>query len=112
MIAIQNNLQPEDFKNKLTRFWELSAKKIHAIEANYDQKNGAPVFTENGTYTSRGWTEWTHGFQFGAGILQFEATADQKALDQSIKNTIDKMAAHVSHTGVHDHGFNNQYLLT
>ena len=107
MIAIQNNLQPEDFKNKLTRFWELSAKKIHAIEANYDQKNGAPVFTENGTYTSRGWTEWTHGFQFGAGILQFEATADQKALDQSIKNTIDKMAAHVSHTGVHDHGFNN-----
>tara|TARA_X000000950_G_scaffold214394_1_gene257925 strand:- start:685 stop:807 length:123 start_codon:yes stop_codon:yes gene_type:complete len=38
MIAIQNNLQPEDFKNKLTRFWELSAKKIHAIEANYDQK--------------------------------------------------------------------------
>ena len=107
MIAIQNNLQPEDFKNKLTRFWELSVKKIHAIEANYDQKNGAPVFTENGTYTSRGWTEWTHGFQFGAGILQFEATADQKALDQSIKNTIDKMAAHVSHTGVHDHGFNN-----
>lgn len=107
MIAIQENLKPEDLKQKLTRFWELSAKKIHAIEATYDQKKGAPVFTENGRYTSRGWTEWTHGFQFGAGILQFDATADQKALEQSIKNTVDKMAPHVSHTGVHDHGFNN-----
>ena len=107
MIAIQENLKPEDLKQKLTRFWELSAKKIHAIEATYDQKKGAPVFTENGIYTSRGWTEWTHGFQFGAGILQFDATADQKALEQSIKNTVDKMAPHVSHTGVHDHGFNN-----
>ena len=107
MIAIQENLKPEDLKHKLTRFWELSAKKIHAIEATYDQKKGAPVFTENGRYTSRGWTEWTHGFQFGAGILQFDATADQKALEQSIKNTVNKMAPHVSHTGVHDHGFNN-----
>lgn len=107
MIAIQENLKPEDLKQKLTRFWELSAKKIHAIEATYDQKKGAPVFTENGRYTSRGWTEWTHGFQFGAGILQFDATADQKALEQSIKNTVDKMAPHVSHAGVHDHGFNN-----
>ena len=107
MIAIQENLKPEDLKQKLTRFWELSAKKIHAIEATYDQKKGAPVFTENGRYTSRGWTEWTHGFQFGAGILQFDATADQKALEQSIKNTVNKMAPHVSHTGVHDHGFNN-----
>ena len=107
MIAIQENLKLEDLKQKLTRFWELSAKKIHAIEATYDQKKGAPVFTENGRYTSRGWTEWTHGFQFGAGILQFDATADQKALEQSIKNTVNKMAPHVSHTGVHDHGFNN-----
>lgn len=45
MIAIQNNLQPEELRKKLTKFWELSAKKIHAIEANYDPKNGAPVFT-------------------------------------------------------------------
>ena len=107
MIAIQENLKLEDLKQKLTRFWELSAKKIHAIEATYDQKKGAPVFTENGRYTSRGWTEWTHGFQFGAGILQFDATADQKALEQSIKNTVNNIERPVSHTGVHDHGFNN-----
>jgi len=107
MIKIQDTLQPSDLKEKLARFWELSAQKIHSIEKNYDQKNGAPVFTENGVYTSRGWTEWTHGFQFGSGVLQFDATGDQKALAQSIRNTIDKMAPHVSHTGVHDHGFNN-----
>jgi unsaturated chondroitin disaccharide hydrolase len=107
MIKIQTKIKPINLKDKLTRFWELSAKKIYSIEKNYDQKNGAPVFTENGSYTSRGWTEWTHGFQFGSGVLQFEATGDQKTLEQSIKNTIKKMAPHVSHTGVHDHGFNN-----
>ncbi len=24
---------------------------------------GAPVFTRQGLYTTRGWTEWTQGFQ-------------------------------------------------
>lgn len=85
MIRIQNNIQPKDLETKLKRFWELSAKKIHSIEQNYDPNNGAPVFTENGSYTSRGWTEWTHGFQFGSGVLQFDATGDKKALEQSKK---------------------------
>ena len=71
MIRIQNNIQPKDLETKLKRFWELSAKKIHSIEQNYDPNNGAPVFTENGSYTSRGWTEWTHGFQFGIEIPGF-----------------------------------------
>jgi hypothetical protein len=34
-------------------------------------------------------------------------TGEQKFLEIGRKNTVDKMASHVSHTGVHDHGFNN-----
>ena len=41
MIKIQDTLQPSDLKEKLARFWELSAQKIHSIEKNYDQKNPA-----------------------------------------------------------------------
>ncbi len=58
-------------------------------------------------YGSRGWTEWTQGFQFGSAILQFDATGDASFLEMGRKATVDFMAPHVSHTGVHDHGFNN-----
>jgi hypothetical protein len=65
------------------------------------------VFTVRGKYTSRGWTEWTQGFQFGSAILQYDATGDAAMLDIGRKATVALMASHVSHVGVHDHGFNN-----
>ena len=70
-------------------------------------EKGTPVFTVAGTYTTRGWTEWTQGFQFGSAILQFDATGDEQFLEIGRRNTIEKMAPHVTHIGVHDHGFNN-----
>jgi unsaturated chondroitin disaccharide hydrolase len=91
----------------LVRFWELSGQKIHLIEKNLDPSKGAPVFTENGNYVSRGWTEWTQGFQYGSALLQFDATGDSEFLEIGRKNTIQKMASHLTHIGVHDHGFNN-----
>lgn len=107
MIKINNDLKPTDLKNKLKRFWELSAAKIQLIEKNYDASKGSPVFTVKGNYTTRGWTEWTQGFQYGAAILQFDATGDNAMLDLGRKQTVAAMAPHVSHIGVHDHGFNN-----
>ncbi len=65
------------------------------------------MFTIAGKYTSRGWTEWTQGFQFGSALLQFDATGDTEFLELGRTRTIDVMAPHLSHTGVHDHGFNN-----
>lgn len=91
----------------LNRFWELSGQKIKLIESSFDTADGAPVFTEKGKYVTRGWTEWTQGFQFGSAILQFDATGDSQFLDLGRKNTISKMAPHLTHNGVHDHGFNN-----
>ncbi|MDR0901894.1 MAG: glycosyl hydrolase, partial [Opitutaceae bacterium] len=61
----------------------------------------------NGRYTSRGWTEWTQGFLFGMPILHFAATGDPAMLALGRDGTRRHMAAHLSHTGVHDHGFNN-----
>jgi unsaturated chondroitin disaccharide hydrolase len=65
------------------------------------------VFTLKGKYTTRGWTEWTQGFQYGSALLQFDATSDERFLEIGRRNTIERMATHVSHIGVHDHGFNN-----
>jgi unsaturated chondroitin disaccharide hydrolase len=107
MIQINPTLTPADLATKLQRFWELSAQKIRSIEQNYDVANGSPVFTVKGQYTTRGWTEWTQGFQFGSAILQYDATGETDFLEYGRKNTLAVMAPHVSHIGVHDHGFNN-----
>ena len=107
MVKIDFQLKPNDLKKKLDMFWELSGEKIKRIDSDYDASKGSPVFTVNGKYTTRGWTEWTQGFQFGSSILQFDATGESYFLESGRKNTLEKMAPHISHTGVHDHGFNN-----
>lgn len=106
-MKIDLAIRPEDILVKLQRFWQLSGEKILAIEKTYDASKGSPVFTEQGTYTARGWTEWTQGFQYGSSILQFDATGDDAFLEIGRRNTVEKMATHISHFGVHDHGFNN-----
>ena len=107
MIQINTALKPENLKKKLDLFWELSGEKIKLIDKNYDATKGSPVFTVNGNYNTRGWTEWTQGFQFGSSILQFDATGENYFLESGRKSILEKMAPHISHTGVHDHGFNN-----
>lgn len=107
MIDINTTIQPSDLSRKLSRFWELSAQKIHLIEKHYDASKGSPVFTIEGKYTTRGWTEWTQGFQYGSAILQYDATRERTFLELGRQQTINAMAPHISHIGVHDHGFNN-----
>ena len=65
-MKIDAQLKAEMLQPQLDRFWNLSAQKILAIEKNFDPKMGTPVFTVNGKYTTRGWTEWTQGFQYGS----------------------------------------------
>lgn len=107
MINIDKNIKSADLSGKLQKFWQLSGEKIFLIDKHYDQSKGSPVFTVDGKYSTRGWTEWTQGFQYGSAILQYDATGENEHLVYAKNKTIEKMAPHVSHTGVHDHGFNN-----
>jgi len=107
MLKIDSTLTPQKLLPKLHRLFELSADKILSIEKGWRPANGTPVFTVKGKYTSRGWTEWTQGFQYGSALLQFDATGDKRFLEIGRSKTIERMATHVSHVGVHDHGFNN-----
>ncbi len=107
MIRIDKNFKPADLSGKLARLWELSAQKIRLIEKYADESKGSPVYTVEGRYVARGWTEWTQGFQFGSAILQFDATGERSFLEMARTNILEKMAPHISHIGVHDHGFNN-----
>ena len=107
MIEIRSDLNPAGLLPKIRRMFELSAAKIRSIEQTWSPENGSPVCTVDGKYASRGWTEWTQGFQFGSAILQFDATGEHEFLEIGRERTVVVMAPHVSHVGVHDHGFNN-----
>ncbi|MCF7838807.1 MAG: glycosyl hydrolase [Candidatus Marinimicrobia bacterium] len=100
-------LKPTDLGPELERLWAASAGKIRSIERTCPPGSNAPVFTVKGRYTARGWTEWTQGFQYGAALLQFDATGDEEFLELGRLRTVERMASHLTHTGVHDHGFNN-----
>lgn len=106
-MHIEQRLTAEKLRPKIERMFELSGEKILALERSWKPDRGTPVFTVRGRYTARGWTEWTQGFQFGAALLQFDATGDRRFLELGRKPTVERMAPHLSHVGVHDHGFNN-----
>ena len=106
-MKIDVRLTPQKLQRKTARLFALAGEKIRALNAAWDPARGTPVFTVKGKYTSRGWTEWTQGFQFGMAFLHFDATGDLDSLRLGREKTVKLMASHVSHTGVHDHGFNN-----
>ena len=107
MLLANDKLTAVDLLPSCRRVFELSAGKIQDIERTWRPADGAPVFTMNGRYHARGWTEWTQGFQFGSALLQFDATGDREFLELGRSRTVERMAPHLTHVGVHDHGFNN-----
>jgi unsaturated chondroitin disaccharide hydrolase len=106
-MRLDRHLSPRDLAPKIARLFDLSAAKIRSIEDTWRPECGAPVFTVNGRYQARGWTDWTQGFQFGSALLQFDATGDAAFLELGRERTVQRMAPHVTDAGVHDHGFNN-----
>ena len=107
MIHLDDAPTPQELLPAIDRMWQHSGAKIESIENTFDFSRGAPVFTIEGRYVTRGWTEWTQGFQYGSAILQYDATDDASFLDLGREQTVDVMASHITHNGVHDHGFNN-----
>ncbi len=107
MINIDTKLTPGSLLPAVENVFDLSAAKLEAYLKRWKSEEGTPVFTVQGKYTSRGWTEWTQGFLFGSAILQYDVTSEKTFLDHGKQGTLKYMASHVSHIGVHDHGFNN-----
>ena len=106
-MKIDSSLTADHLRPRVQALFDNAAPKIRSLNRDWNPAKGAPVFTSNGRYTSRGWTEWTQGFQFGSALLQFDATGDAEFLEMGRSRTASVMAPHITHTGVHDHGFNN-----
>ncbi len=106
-MIIDMRIKPSGLRGAIYQFFAVAGPKIRRLNKTWDPAKGSPVITRAGKYASRGWTEWTQGFQFGCQILQFDAAGGTSFFEMGRENTLRYMAPHVSHIGVHDHGFNN-----
>jgi len=107
MIDIRNAPELKEVAARLDAVWEAGLRATTLLRNAWSPDAGTPVYTEAGIYTTRGWTEWTQGFQFGNALYLYEATGDAGMLAYGRSATVDHMAHHLTHIGVHDHGFNN-----
>ena len=57
MIQIDRQRTPRDLLPAIERLFSVSADKIRAIETSWRAEDGAPVFTVQGRYAARGWTD-------------------------------------------------------
>jgi hypothetical protein len=107
MIDIDATPLPGDIASRVDDVFTAAQGKIMALAKRWKPEAGAPVFTVRGKYSAKGWTEWTQGFQFGGALLVYEATGEPWFLEYGRSKTQESMAPHLTHMGVHDHGFNN-----
>lgn len=106
-MKIDATRTPQDLQAGITRLFDLASAKTQAIAARWDISMGAPVVTRAGKYAGRNWTQWTQGFAYGNAVLCYDITRDPALLRIGRGNTLKQMAEHITHIGVHDHGFNN-----
>jgi unsaturated chondroitin disaccharide hydrolase len=100
-------LKAVDLLPAIQQALQLATQKTLNLERRWNSSDGAPVITVAGRYSARSWTQWTQGFQYGNALLCFELTGEQDLLRLAQRHVIRDMAEHLTHTGVHDHGFNN-----
>lgn len=105
-MQIQTHLTPQACSSKIDTFVSLATEKVLAVHDRWNRQDGSPVVTVNGKYTSRAWTDWTLGFFIGQALLLFDINGDDRLLKIGRERTLSWMPSHISHTGVHDHGFN------
>ena len=106
-MEINRKLAPQDLIPSVNRALVLAVDKTLRLERRWKTSDGAPVFTVAGRYTARSWTQWTQGFQYGNALLCFDLTSEPSLLKMARKHIVADMAGHLTHIGVHDHGFNN-----
>lgn len=105
-VKIEESILVGDLSTGLSEAFSSARRKASTLAQRWSAADGSPVITRDGIYGSRGWTEWTQGFQFGIPLLIFDATGDEEMLALGMNATLKHMPAHLTHMGVHDHGFN------
>ena len=106
-MIVKPELTPAELEPAVKNLFSLASEKTLRLSRRWNTSQGAPVVTAAGKYIGRNWTQWTQGFAYGNALLCYDITGLQELLQIGRQQTVDHMAEHLTHTGVHDHGFNN-----
>lgn len=106
-MKVDVQIDAHALRQRVRNVFPLAGEKSRRLARRWKDGDGAPVFTVRGRYTSRGWTEWTQGFQFGIPLLVGGLLGESDLIEYAERQIVEKMPAHLTHRGVHDHGFNN-----
>jgi len=106
-LELNEQITPATLLPEIGRAAALAAEKALRLDRRWNAADGAPVFTAGGKYTALSWTQWTQGFQYGIALLCFDLNGSRELLEMARHHVAGDMAEHLTHTGVHDHGFNN-----
>jgi unsaturated chondroitin disaccharide hydrolase len=106
-LQSNHTVKAKDLSPAVERTLKLASEKTLRLDQRWKVSDGAPVITVAGRYTARSWTQWTQGFQYGNALMCFELTGNKDLLTLAQRHVVADMAEHLTHTGVHDHGFNN-----
>jgi unsaturated chondroitin disaccharide hydrolase len=105
-VESNKKITAQELTPGIHRAVELASEKTLRLDRRWNEPGCAPVITADGRYTARSWTQWTQGFQYGNALLCFELGGDAELLAMTRRHVVAEMAEHLTHTGVHDHGFN------
>lgn len=105
-MRIEPDLTPAHLEGPARQVVEAAGPKVLSLLDQVRPDGPAPVMTVRGRYTARAWTEWTRGFPLGMALLLFDATGDMALYRRARDAIVEQMGPFLTHTGVHDHGFN------
>lgn len=104
-MEVEDSLTEQELVPIIQLFLPIAKYKAGSLFEYWSKQETSPVFTKAGKYHSWGWTEWTRGFLYGIPLLLYEMTGEQSLLE-NVRNNIHRLDSYLTHTGVHDHGFN------
>ena len=108
MIRIDHQLTAAALVPAIDRVFELSGQKIALIQKHWDRAQGhAGVHGARPLHHPRlDRVDAGLPVRLGASCSS-TPPATQRSSSSAARGTLERMASHVTHIGVHDHGFNN-----
>ena len=105
-MTIDPQITATSLTSAITRVFELASKKIRAIESTWDPSRARlSLPLKANTPHAAGPNGPRVSVRLRLTCLRCHRRSELFELGR--RNTIERMAPHITHTGVHDHGFNN-----
>ena len=99
---------PGDVRASIARLFDVSAAKIDALEARWrPERRRARSSPSRASIVRAGGRSGRRDFSSARRCCSSTPPANRAFLELGRSRTCERMASHLTHVGVHDHGFNN-----